>query len=285
MADGQGPVLAPSVSLLHKGVNRYGFALFDTARKQITGAEVALYTARADGSGVRGPYVARSESLAVKPQFQSADGGQGPQRRQVRLRRRRALQAQRQAGRRGDRQARRAPAGDQRLQRQRRAARRGGPPGAGDKAISVHTQTLDRRRRRRRPARHAPPARQGPPADRPRRRARQAARRPHLRHARSCARAASAARSSTSSSRSGRARPRASPSSTRRSTRTTTVNKGVRPQVAAWRLPQRALDLRHRPQRQDQHAASRAPSRSASCSARWPRPARRCALARRRPRR
>ena len=71
MADGQGPILAPSVSLVHKGVNRYGFALFDTARKQITGAEVALYTARADGSGVRGPYVARSESLAVKPQFQS----------------------------------------------------------------------------------------------------------------------------------------------------------------------------------------------------------------------
>ena len=51
------------------------------------------------------------------------DGGQGPQRGQVRLRRRRALQAQRQAGRRGDRQARRAPAGDQRLQRERDAQR------------------------------------------------------------------------------------------------------------------------------------------------------------------
>jgi hypothetical protein len=71
MADGKGPVLAPSVSLLHKGRNRFGFALFDTAGKQITGAQVALYTARNDGSGVRGPYVARSESLAVKPQFQS----------------------------------------------------------------------------------------------------------------------------------------------------------------------------------------------------------------------
>jgi hypothetical protein len=78
MADGQGPVLAPSVSLLHKGVNRYGFALFDTARKQITGAEVALYTARADGSGVRGPYVARSESLEVKPQFQSETVAKDP---------------------------------------------------------------------------------------------------------------------------------------------------------------------------------------------------------------
>jgi len=66
------------VSLLHKGVDRYGFALFDTARKQITGAEVALYTARADGSGVRGPYVARSESLAVKPQFQSQTTASDP---------------------------------------------------------------------------------------------------------------------------------------------------------------------------------------------------------------
>ena len=48
-----------------------------------------------------GPYVARSESLAVKPQFQSQTVAPGPQRGQVRLRRRRALQAQRQAGRRG----------------------------------------------------------------------------------------------------------------------------------------------------------------------------------------
>jgi hypothetical protein len=71
MAEGTGPVLAPSVSLLHKGKNRFGFALFDTAKKQITGAQVALYTARSDGSAAHGPYVARSESLAVKPQFQS----------------------------------------------------------------------------------------------------------------------------------------------------------------------------------------------------------------------
>jgi hypothetical protein len=78
MADGQGPVLAPSVSILHKGVNRYGFGLFDTARKQITGAQVAVYTARHDGTGVRGPYVARSESLAVRPQFQSETTAKDP---------------------------------------------------------------------------------------------------------------------------------------------------------------------------------------------------------------
>jgi len=78
MADGQGPVLAPSVSIVHKGVNRYGFGLFDTARKQITGAQVAVYTARQDGTGVRGPYVARSESLTVRPQFQSQTTASDP---------------------------------------------------------------------------------------------------------------------------------------------------------------------------------------------------------------
>jgi hypothetical protein len=67
----EGPVLAPSVSVLHKGANRYGFALFDISRKQITGAQVAVYTARMDGTGVRGPFIARSESLEVKPQFES----------------------------------------------------------------------------------------------------------------------------------------------------------------------------------------------------------------------
>jgi hypothetical protein len=78
MAEGEGPVLAPSVSIVHKGRNRFGFALFDTARKQITGAQVALYTGRRDGSGLRGPYVARSESLAVKPQFQSQTTASDP---------------------------------------------------------------------------------------------------------------------------------------------------------------------------------------------------------------
>jgi hypothetical protein len=78
MADGQGPVLAPSVSIVHKGVNRYGFGLFDTARKQIIGAQVAVYTARQDGTGVRGPYVARSESLTVRPQFQSQTTASDP---------------------------------------------------------------------------------------------------------------------------------------------------------------------------------------------------------------
>jgi hypothetical protein len=65
------PVFAPSVSTLTKGKNRIGFALFDTARKQVVPDAVALYVAQPDGRRLRGPYEARKESLRVKPQFQS----------------------------------------------------------------------------------------------------------------------------------------------------------------------------------------------------------------------
>lgn len=74
----RGLVLAPSVSVLHPGTNRYGFAVFDTARKQINAAPVALYISRQDGSGVRGPFLARSESLAVKPAYQSVTTANDP---------------------------------------------------------------------------------------------------------------------------------------------------------------------------------------------------------------
>jgi hypothetical protein len=74
----EGPVLAPSVQLLEKGTNRVGFALFDTARKQIAGAPVALYVSKPDGSDAAGPFVARSESLQVKPQFQSKQTATDP---------------------------------------------------------------------------------------------------------------------------------------------------------------------------------------------------------------
>lgn len=67
----QGLVLAPSVSVLRPGTNRYAFALFDVARKQVAGAPTAIYVSRNDGTGVRGPYVARSESLAVETQYRS----------------------------------------------------------------------------------------------------------------------------------------------------------------------------------------------------------------------
>ena len=68
---GAGPVLSPSVSLLEPGINRFGFGLFDRARKQIVDAPAAIYVAPLKGGPVRGPFPARYESLAVKPQFQS----------------------------------------------------------------------------------------------------------------------------------------------------------------------------------------------------------------------
>ena len=69
---GRSLVFAPTtVKALKKGMNRYGFALYDVAGKQVTGARVALYTARKDGTGLQGPFIARSESLKVGGPFQS----------------------------------------------------------------------------------------------------------------------------------------------------------------------------------------------------------------------
>ncbi|HEX2102497.1 MAG TPA: hypothetical protein VHF51_02525 [Solirubrobacteraceae bacterium] len=68
---GRSLVFTPSVRSLRKGTNRFGFALYDVAGKQLTGATVALYTARPDGSGVHGPFIARSESLKVSGPFRS----------------------------------------------------------------------------------------------------------------------------------------------------------------------------------------------------------------------
>jgi hypothetical protein len=75
---GRSLVFTPTVHSLRKGPNRFGFALYDVAGKQITGATVALYTAREDGSGVHGPYIARSESLKVKGPFQSRTTASDP---------------------------------------------------------------------------------------------------------------------------------------------------------------------------------------------------------------
>jgi hypothetical protein len=66
-----GPVLAQSVSDLQPGRSRFGFALFDRSRKQISDAPTVVYIAKAGGGRALGPFKARSESLAVKPQFQS----------------------------------------------------------------------------------------------------------------------------------------------------------------------------------------------------------------------
>jgi hypothetical protein len=66
-----GPVLAPAVSQLTVGVNRFGFGLFDRGRNQIADAQVALYAAPVGGGKASGPFVARWESLKVDTPFQS----------------------------------------------------------------------------------------------------------------------------------------------------------------------------------------------------------------------
>jgi hypothetical protein len=68
---GGGPVLAPTVQQLDRGRQRYGFALFTTQRKQISGVPVALYVQRQGTAKTSGPFPAREESLAVKKQFES----------------------------------------------------------------------------------------------------------------------------------------------------------------------------------------------------------------------
>lgn len=75
----QGPILAPTTAYsLEVGHDRVAFALRDRANKLISGAAVAIYTTDHDGTHVRGPYVAHSESLTVKPQFESRTTAQDP---------------------------------------------------------------------------------------------------------------------------------------------------------------------------------------------------------------
>ena len=73
-----GPVLAPSVLVLTTGENRFGFGLFERDRSQIADAEVVVYAAPAGGGTAKGPYPARSESLEVEPSFQSQQSAQDP---------------------------------------------------------------------------------------------------------------------------------------------------------------------------------------------------------------
>jgi hypothetical protein len=75
---GPGPVLAPTVSIVNPGRDRYGFGLFDRARKQIAQAPVALYVERSGSSKVSGPFLARDLPLDVKPAYQSETVAKDP---------------------------------------------------------------------------------------------------------------------------------------------------------------------------------------------------------------
>lgn len=60
-----------SLSGQRVGRNRLGFVIVDRANKQIDVSEVAVYTAKTDGTDLRGPFTARQESLDVATEYRS----------------------------------------------------------------------------------------------------------------------------------------------------------------------------------------------------------------------
>lgn len=135
----EGPVFAPSTSVMRVGDNRVGFALFDVARKQVDATSAAVYTARPNGTDVQGPYVARRESINVKPQYRSAqaaaDLAEGDQ----------IWVATVPFERRGSRVMFAVAEVDGELQQtspfEFKVGTKGGPPDVGEDAIDINTQT------------------------------------------------------------------------------------------------------------------------------------------------
>ena len=66
-----GPELAPSVSMLRTGRDRFAFGLFDRGNKQIADLKVAIYASQGLDETARGPYGARFEPILVKKRFVS----------------------------------------------------------------------------------------------------------------------------------------------------------------------------------------------------------------------
>jgi hypothetical protein len=75
---GGGPALAPTGRQLVPGDQRYGFALFTTERKQISGVPVAVYAQKSGSTKVLGPFPARDLKLAVAPPYQSETVAKDP---------------------------------------------------------------------------------------------------------------------------------------------------------------------------------------------------------------
>ena len=73
-----GPVVAPSVSMLDPGENRFGFALFDRGNRQIGGLRAYVYVARGVDETAHGPYAASYRRIEVEPEFRSRNVSQDP---------------------------------------------------------------------------------------------------------------------------------------------------------------------------------------------------------------
>jgi hypothetical protein len=72
-------VVAATAAVYEKGENRFGFGIFTVSRQQVSDATVAIYAAPSGGGQAIGPFPARIESLAVKPQFESQTTALDPQ--------------------------------------------------------------------------------------------------------------------------------------------------------------------------------------------------------------
>ena len=122
------------------GRNRLGFVIVDRANKQIDVSEVAVYTAKPDGTELRGPFAARKESLDVDTRYRSrqtaADLASGDT----------FYVADAVYGSRGPHVAIGLVRLDGRLVvaeplSQLTIGAKNGPPAVGDRAIRIHTQT------------------------------------------------------------------------------------------------------------------------------------------------
>ncbi len=78
-SDGQSSdAVAPTQEVYSKGRNRFGFGLFDRGGKQVTDGDVALYAAHGASGKVEGPLPARVESLATEAAFTSETTAKDP---------------------------------------------------------------------------------------------------------------------------------------------------------------------------------------------------------------
>ena len=137
----QGPAVAPSVSLLEPGANRFGFALFDRGNRQIGELDVALYVAGGIDETAHGPFHADYRRIEVDSEFQSRNSAEDPDSA------RSVYVAQVKFGRSGSyvvsavtKQAGRLVAASPAQVRVRHDP---GVPGVGDRAVRVHTPTVE----------------------------------------------------------------------------------------------------------------------------------------------
>jgi hypothetical protein len=137
----QGPVVAPSISLLEPGTNRFGFALFDRGNRQIGELDVALYVAGGIDETVHGPFHADYRRIEVDSEFQSRNSAQDPDSA------RSVYVAQVKFSRPGSYVVSAVTKLNGRLvaasPAQVRVRRGTGVPGVGDRAVRVHTPTVE----------------------------------------------------------------------------------------------------------------------------------------------